>query len=257
MSQTFQCGDNTALVGYLYDECGLEERAAIAAHLAICVACAAELEALDSARVQLTAWAPPETELGFAVVRNQGSGLRNQGSPKASAARGLIPGPWFARPLPAWAQVAAASLIFGAGLWLGVARGSQPASLTPSATVASANPATPTAVSTGQLSDLERRLRAEIAQVRTSTPTASVPQTASNQALLAQVRQLITESEQRQQNQLALRTAQVVRDFDTQRRADLTQIQNNLGQIEGLTGAEAKEQRQMLNYLMRVSQQGQ
>ena len=71
------------------------------------------------------------------------------------------------------------------------------------------------------------------------------------------MRQLIAESEQRQQNQLALRTAQVVRDFDTQRRADLTQIQNSFGQIEGLTGAEVKEQRQMLNYLMRVSQRGQ
>jgi hypothetical protein len=71
------------------------------------------------------------------------------------------------------------------------------------------------------------------------------------------VRELIAESEQRQQSQLALRTAQVVRDFDTQRRADLTQIQNSMGQIEGLTGAEAREQRQMLNYLMRVSQQGQ
>jgi hypothetical protein len=73
--------------------------------------------------------------------------------------------------------------------------------------------------------------------------------------LLARVRTLIEESEQRQQRELALRTAQVVRDFDSQRRVDLAQIQRNFGQIEGLTGAEAREQREMLNYLMRVSEQ--
>jgi len=160
----------------------------------------------------------------------------------------------------AWAQAAAACLIFGAGLWLGVARRSQPPALTGS--VASAVSESTETVSKNELSDLERRLRAEMAQLRNGAPASSVsstsaPQTASNEQLLARVRELIAESEQRQQSQLALRTAQVVRDFDTQRRADLTQIQNSMGQIEGLTGAEAREQRQMLNYLMRVSQQGQ
>ena len=50
MSQTFQCGENTALVGYVYDECEASERAAIDAHVAICAACAAELAALQSTR---------------------------------------------------------------------------------------------------------------------------------------------------------------------------------------------------------------
>ena len=63
------------------------------------------------------------------------------------------------------------------------------------------------------------------------------------------------ESEQRQQRLLALRTAELVNDFDSQRRVDLAQIQRTFGQIEGLTGAEVREQREMLNYLMRVSQQ--
>ena len=73
--------------------------------------------------------------------------------------------------------------------------------------------------------------------------------------MLARVTALLEESEQRQQRELALRTAQVVRDFDSQRQVDLAQIQRNLGQIEGLTGAEVREQREMLNYLMRVSEQ--
>jgi len=52
-----------------------------------------------------------------------------------------------------------------------------------------------------------------------------------------------------------LRTAQVMRDVESQRQVDLAQIQNSFGQIEGLTGAEVREQRQMLNYLIRASEQ--
>jgi hypothetical protein len=72
---------------------------------------------------------------------------------------------------------------------------------------------------------------------------------------LARVRTLIEESERRQQRELALRTAQLMRDVDSQRQVDLAQIQNSFGQIEGLTGAEVREQRQMLNYLIRASEQ--
>jgi hypothetical protein len=77
----------------------------------------------------------------------------------------------------------------------------------------------------------------------------------SEDQLLARVRTLIEESALRQRRELALRTAQIVRDFDAQRRVDLAQIQSTFGQIEGLTGAEVREQRQMLDYLIRVSQQ--
>ena len=111
--------------------------------------------------------------------------------------------------------------------------------------------------SASALTALEQRLRAEIDQIRsTGIPAAatSAPR-ASETQLLARVRALIEESEQRQQRELALRTAQVLRDVDSQRRVDLAQIQRSFGQIEGVTGAQAREQREMLNYLMRVSQQ--
>jgi hypothetical protein len=48
-----------------------------------------------------------------------------------------------------------------------------------------------------------------------------------------------------------------VRDFDAQRRVDLTKIERTLGQMDGTTGVEVEQQRQMLNYLMRVSQRAQ
>ena len=266
MSQTFQCGDNAALIGYLYNECEPLERSAIATHVAVCPACTAELAALESTRIQLEEWRPPEVELGFMVSRPQarsaspreGAALKALNSSDReglSAASYRRPLSWFNRPLPAWAQAVAASLIFAAGLWLGIARGGASLTAARSATV-EPQPVT-NAVSTQELTDLERRLRAEIADIRAarSTTAASGPHTTSEAQLLARVSELIADSERRQQNQLAMRTAQVVRDFDTQRRADLTQIQNSFGQIEGLTGAEVREQRQMLNYLMRVSQQ--
>jgi hypothetical protein len=286
MSDRFQCGDNTALVGYLYGECEAEERGVIAAHVSICAACAVELAALDSTREQLASWTPPDIERGLALGgRPQVSGLRPQEASGVRPAGAWPPSPGafatFRGPLPAWAQAAAACLIFAAGLWLGVMRGSAPAT-TSAGTSAEGTATAPTpariadgplrtmasatAVATAtDLAALERRLRAEMAQLRSAALTqaagaqgAAGGQGAVNNAdgqLLARVRTLIEESEQRQQRELALRTAQVVRDFDLQRQMDLAQIQNTVGQIEGLTGAEVRDQRQMLNYLMRVSEQ--
>jgi len=265
MNQTFQCGENTALVSYLYDECEPAERLAIEAHVTVCAACTAELAALRSARLHLAAWTTPEAELSFQIVRPQasilGAGATHAPPPQQPGALGQEAGAWWNRAFPVWAQAAAAALIFAAGLALGVLGGSPgggaPAASRAVATPAPAQVAGPTAVSSTELVDLERRLRAEMAQLRTATvtPGAVAPQGTSEAQLLARVRTLIEESEQRQQRELALRTAQVVRDFDSQRKVDLAQIQRNFGQIEGLTGAEARQQREMLNYLMRVSEQ--
>jgi hypothetical protein len=158
--------------------------------------------------------------------------------------------------MPAWAQAAAACLIFGVGLSLGVLRGTTPAIPAAQTTANLTAPAPAPSVTAKDLAALEQRLRAEMAELRSApTLTSSGPQPGNNAQIMAQVRALIEESELRQQRELALRTAQVVRDFDSQRRVDLAQIQRNFGQIEGLTGAEVREQRQMLNYLMRVSEQ--
>jgi len=260
MSEIFECGDNTALVGYLYDECEPAERQAIDAHVNVCAACAAELAALGSTRLQLASWTPPEADLGFQVVRPQASGAaaEQESVLRPSVPWGQRPRPWYRGPLPAWAQAAAAFLIFAAGLWLGVERGSVPAGTAPAPAVVASGPAAPANTATvGDLAALEQRLRAEMSQMRTvsSTAAGAPAQTPSEAQLLSRVRALIDESEQRQQRELALRTAQVVRDFDTQRRVDLAQIQRTFGQMEGQTGAEVRDQRETLNYLMRVSQQ--
>jgi hypothetical protein len=255
MSHTFECGDQAALVGYLYDESEPGERAAIEAHLGVCPVCAAEVAALGSTRLQLAAWTPPASDLGFRIVAE----------PRATVLR---PARWWQQPLPAWAQAAAAAVIFGAGLSLGIVNGggggdapAGTAAQAPTVTTA-ATPANMAAnsVSRDDLAALERRLRGEItAQLRTVAVSAPPAATggASDAQLLARVRALIDESEQRQRRELALRTAEVVRDVDAQRQFDFARIQRVFGQFEGTTGVEIQRQRQDLNNLIRVSQRPQ
>jgi hypothetical protein len=250
MSEIFTCGDHGALVSYLYDECAADERRAIGAHLAICRACAEQVAALGTTREQLAMWTPPDAQLGFTIV---------SGAPPT--ANVLRPAPWWRQPMPAWAQAAAAAAIFATGLGLGMGRGidrAPAASAQPAASAPLAADAT--IVTKADLAALEQRVRAEMAQIRQTSgadrgAAGSAPLTDTR--VLQQVRAMIDESEQRQQRELALRTAEVVRDFDTQRNDDLSRIERTLGQMDGTTGVEVAQQRQMINYLMRVSQRGQ
>ena len=242
MSETFECGDHTALVGYLYGECSAQERESIESHLAVCAACAAEAGALGATRMQLAAWAPPESDLGFRIV---------------SEARGKVlrPARWWQQPLPAWAQAAAAALIFGAGLGLGVMNNGGATSDADAPARVAAAAETPVAVSREDLAALEQRLRAEMAQARTvAVPAAAAPAADSEARLIARVRALIDESEARQRRELAVQTTQVMRDVDAQRQFDFARVQRALGQFEGTTGVEIQRQRQDLNNLIRVSQ---
>lgn len=257
MTLNFDCGNQEALVGYLYDEQAPAERAAIAAHLLVCSRCAKDVAALGATRAELAAWTPPEVQLGFRVAAQESAG-----SALMSPLAVVEPSRWWRQPMPAWAQAAAAVLIFAVGAGLGALRGSANATPPGAAAVTSAD----AAVSPGDLAALEQRLRAEIAQLRptavataeaSTEPGAPVPAAApaSQAELLRQVRSLVEESEQRQQRELTLRTAAVIRDFDTQRRGDLARIEQTFGRMEGTTGVQVEQQRQVLNYLMRVSQQ--
>ena len=52
--------------------------------------------------------------------------------------------------------------------------------------------------------------------------------------------------------ELALRVADVMRDVETERRADLVKIDRSLGLLQNNTGVEVMRNRQMLDYLVRV-----
>lgn len=266
MSHEYTCGNGGALAAYLYNECEPGERKAIEAHLALCATCANEVAALQSTRAQLAEWTPPAAELGFRMVQ-ENSVQEDRASEKS---RTVVP--WWQQPLPAWAQMAAAALVFATGAALGASW--QPAGAPQSPVVASAPVAASDTdlaraarerdpVSTRDLAALEQRLSREMIAIRQTADAARVttraqdgpsPRAGGAEAdLLQRVRDLIAESEQRQQRELAFRLAQVVRDVDSQRRFDLARIERTVGQMEGATGAELADQRRAIN-LMRVSQ---
>jgi hypothetical protein len=76
----------------------------------------------------------------------------------------------------------------------------------------------------------------------------------SDEEFMSRVKKLVEASETRTQREMALRMAEMVRDMDTQRRADMRRVADGLGVLEGRTGAVTAQQREMMNYLMRVSQ---
>jgi hypothetical protein len=244
MSVEFTCGDPAGLAGYLYDECDAAERSAVEAHLAICLSCAEELKALAATRSALASWTPPDAALGFRITSSHDE--------PRDAGNVLRPARWWHRPMPAWAQVAAAILIFVGGAVLGMQTGRTPAGSLPAPTTPSAGAgavASETAVSTSDLAALERRLRSEMSALRNAS-AAQVPQIPSNEAaVLQRVRALLAESEERQQRELAFRLTQVMRDVDSQRRMDLSRIEQTFGQMEGFTRPELDDQRKMINYL--------
>ena len=114
MNESYRCGDGSELVAYLYGECDAAQRRAIETHLASCARCSDELQSLGATRQALASWSPPEITLGFRI-----GGALSGGAPGAAAPAGGPPRRWWQEPLPAWAQLAAAVLIFAAGLGAG------------------------------------------------------------------------------------------------------------------------------------------
>jgi hypothetical protein len=248
MTMPVGCQNKEAIVAYLYDEIDAIERSRIEAHLATCGDCRAEVNALRAVRIELPAWAPPERDLGFAIVD-----------------RAQTPAPARRWVMPAWGLAAAATLVLAAaaaianvevsygGQGLTVRTGWAKPVPPPTTTTATTHPVSAVEPDwRAELTSLERRLRGEFAA---KDAGARPVQAAANESddVLRRVRTLIGESETRQQRELALRIAQVLRDFDRQRQTDLVRIQYGFGQLERSTAAD----REMVNHLVRVSSQQQ
>jgi hypothetical protein len=240
MSETFECGDTSALVSYVYDECEPEMREVIAGHLTRCKSCSKEIGSLGWTRQQLESWTPPATELGFQM-------------PVPTSEPRL---PWWRAPLPAWAQAAAALVIFGVGLSVGLERG------TVNVPQQSANqPITAVAVDTAsrsELSDLEQRLKSEMTQIRNAVTTPVRQATVSDDDIMKKVETLLAQSEERQRREFTLRSVEMARAFETQRRVDMASVREAVGQFQGVTGTEIRQQREAIdriNNFIRVSQQ--
>jgi hypothetical protein len=252
MSTIFECDDKDTLIAFFYDEVDADTRRQVAAHLQKCLACAGEIAALYAVRRDLSGWQPPDADLDFAIVS------------KASTTV-LRPARWLPAALPAWAQVAAAMLVFAAGAAIAnvhvrydreglvVSTGWMAPPAAPAAVVAPA----PADEWRPALTALESDLRRELQSMRAST-TANAARTAGaasvdGEAVVRRVQALINQSEQRQRQDLAIRMTQFDRDVEMRRRTDLARINGVVGQLNGRTGAVEGYQRDMVNLLRRVS----
>jgi hypothetical protein len=252
MTIVMRCEEKDRLVGYLYDECSAAERSAVEAHLSRCAICAAELDGLRGVRTHLASWTEPRVDLGFRITRDPVAPMSHRS--------------W---TIPAWAQAAAAVLVLAAGaglanlqieygsggLTLRTGWGSAPGNVAPTAEAAA-----PKVATVEQLQEVEQRLRAALASRQSAPPAASLAGSPAARAAAAgspelapQIRAIVAESEERQRKEFAFRLAQAVRDLENQRSTDLVRIEQNLRQLEGVTGEQVQGQHEMMNYLRRVS----
>jgi hypothetical protein len=249
------------LVAYLYDEIDVETRTAFERHLATCARCRTELHGLGGVRAELGQWTTPDA--AGQVARDRPWSVRRRGSAAAI------------RDLPVWTQATAAILLLGAAAGLANIRVSSTSegftirtgwsrAADPTASAASAvSSASVSEERRAELAALEQRLRAALALLESS----AVKPAEGNAGLLSRgegrgdaatpqrVSAMIQASERRQQRELALRVAEVMRDVQAQRQADLVRIERSLGVIQSRTGMEVlRTQRQVNSLAQQVSQ---
>lgn len=252
-------GREEILVAYLYDDIPADTRTGFERHLIGCAVCRTELAGLSAVRTDLGTWMPPERAGRFIS--------ESPARPVARTSRVLT----IARELPAWMQFAAAMVVLGASAGLAnlnVSHGQDGWSVrtgwlrpAPAATVAAA-------ATVDDIAAVERRLRAEVQSLNSAAIAAAASSAAprvqaaakrddpDSSELVQQLRALVQQSERRQQRELALRLAEVVREVQMQRQADLMKIDRTLGVVQNSTGMAIRDQQQLLNNLaVRVSSQ--
>jgi len=248
--------DNEQLVAYLYDDISDADRAQVDTHLRTCATCRDELRALRALRTGLAEWAPPQPDFGVRVVRDQQPSWRAWWTPAFGLAAAAV------LVLAVASALAHVDIRYGQD---GVSvRTGWSATAPQSPAVTSASVVSPASDAVSQLdaryAALDRRLRQIEASAQPS-PVSSVRQVSATSArlsdteVLRRVKDLLAQSESRQQQELALRIAQVLHDVDAQRVADLARIQQGLGRIDAMTTADAVAHRDLANYIMTSSRQ--
>lgn len=270
----FSCSDKETLIAYVYGECSVAERQAVETHLVSCTSCSDEIAGLGGVREALSEWTPPETVGTFRLVRDEASARATDSVPVSAAV--LRPARWWREPIGWLGRVAAAILLFAGGAALAnldvrygpegltLRTGWQQPQPGTSAARGQTSTAAPAASSAPpwrtDLAALERQLRgdfsAQLQAVRAAAPQslASAPAGLDERQVRLLIASSLQESEQRQRREFASQFAQLQGEWGAQRQADLVRLQQGLGWVQGQTGAEVAQQRQLINYLLRVSQ---
>ena len=262
---TFGERRDEVLIAYLYDDVDSRDRIAFERHLATCAPCRLEMGALSQVRDQLAEWAAPDVAEGIGGTAPR-SALRLVEPAKSKGWRVLA-------DAPIWMQAAAAMLVVAASLGLAninLTYTHEGLSVTTGwmrpAPDVQVNAAVQSAASVpapwrADLTALEQQLRQQITAkpalaLAAAAPAARATAASDDEAVLKRVRALLAESERRQQSELALRVAEMARDSQAQRQADLVRIDRTLGLLQSRTGVEVMRTQQQLNNLaQRVSEQ--
>ena len=244
--------DKELLIAYLYGELQPSERDAFDRHLAACADCRGDADGLRGTRTYLQSWAPPEPDLGFQIVR-----APHRVAP-ASTAR------WW-RVSPAWGLAAAAMFVgaISAGIAnLEITAGTRGVSVRtgrgrPAAVqVQAADPSDAiVAELKARLTDVEAQLSAARQTTSAATPVATVTTRMSDAELVRLFRQMIEQSEERQQGVLARQILQVNRDMDTARRTDYDRLRQGIQQVQGTAFEVYQRQKAFEDHVVRVGMQ--
>lgn len=252
------CTNAELILGYVYGELPDAARRTFETHIAGCAACATEVADLRATRGHLASWTPPEPDFGFRIVRGNEAG--------APPARRFA----FA---PMWGLAAAAVLVLAAAAAIAnvevrydssglVVRTGWVRDL-PAAENGGATPA-----GVAQVPVQADEWRAEIAALQSRLSELEVAASAressggaqlasgprmSEAEIIRRVREIVSQSETRQQREFALQLARVVDEVDRARKMDFYTIQQGIGRLRGQIPADVQ---QHLNYyLTRVSQE--
>ncbi len=247
------CDRKEQLIGFLYAELDPSERQAFQQHLVSCAECRAELADLRSTRGQIAAWTPPEPDLGFQIVR---------GAPPAPAPVRTF------RISPAWGLAAAALLVAALGAavanldvrlggdGLVIRTGWNHSTAAAVSPAQEANAAVDTVDWKRQAQQLDQRLRdieAAIASRRDGSVQTIAASGLTDEQVLQRVREMLGQSETRQQRLVAARLAEMTREFDAQRRIDLAAIDQGMARLQNTSGAEVKQYRDFIQQMYRAT----
>jgi hypothetical protein len=222
------CEDREQLIAYLYDEVDANERRSVEAHLTGCDECRDELRGLRGVRQDLLAWDVPPHEsvwTPFVTARPQPV--------------------W--RQVPTWALAAAATLVFATGvaggvagrLWVGRADAAPQAAALQMPASTTQSPAAPVAISVSPESIRALEARVNDLERVSSRPngTASPVSLASHSdaELLAQMEQLIRDSEGRMSKRTSQKLLSMFSEINSQRAVDLANVQLQINDAQERT----------------------
>ena len=246
------CDSKELLVAYLYDELDPSAKRTYEVHVSSCAECRSEIASLRATRGQIAMWTPPEPDLGFQIVR------------------AAPPPPSRFRIAPAWGLAAAAMLVAAIGAaianldvrydaaGLSVRTGWQHATgAAAAAQVTHSNGATPVdwKARAEALDKRVRDLEQSIAVMQASPIQRAAASDDSPAAVPERVRELVSQSEARQQRALAARVQQLTREVDAQRRIDLAAIDQGMARLQNTSGAEVKQYRDAIQRIYRATYQ--